>query len=287
MLNETIGKNIRKERLALNWTQERLAKTLCISHQIISKWENGIAAPDIRMLCSLSKIFGVSVDALCGMSVNDEAMMISEINGELNNADATYPYLMAKWESIESELFSHPLSDALYDAALKYLRFTHDRITSDAQLEEVNALILNVAERILDFSSNDHYRSYANLNLALYYHEQIRFAENEYKDIYSSKAKKCCDLVLYKDMPRLLYHRVGEPDGCDYMLKNISELLDCVMMECKNLNRYYKRKGDEVSAKSIISFWNGIEEKKVESPILSGGTSEYSSLTPYSPSFII
>lgn len=57
MVNEILGANIRKYRLAFNWTQEKLADILCVSHQVISKWENGIAAPDIAILCSLTRIF--------------------------------------------------------------------------------------------------------------------------------------------------------------------------------------------------------------------------------------
>ena len=68
MVNEILGANIRKYRLAFNWTQEKLADILCVSHQVISKWENGIAAPDIAILCSLTRIFNVSLDDLCGVS---------------------------------------------------------------------------------------------------------------------------------------------------------------------------------------------------------------------------
>ena len=43
-------------------TQKELAETLLVSPQTISKWENGIAAPDIAILCSLTRIFNVSLD---------------------------------------------------------------------------------------------------------------------------------------------------------------------------------------------------------------------------------
>ena len=68
MLNEFLGANIRKYRLIFNWTQENLADVLSVSHQVISKWENGIAYPDIATLCSLSRIFNVTLDELCGIT---------------------------------------------------------------------------------------------------------------------------------------------------------------------------------------------------------------------------
>lgn len=40
MVNEVLGRNIRKYRLELGWTQEKLAVVICVSHQVISKWES-------------------------------------------------------------------------------------------------------------------------------------------------------------------------------------------------------------------------------------------------------
>lgn len=76
MINEVLGKNIRRYRLGFNWTQEKLAEALCVSHQVVSKWENGLAAPDIDTLCSLTRIFNISLDELCGIGPNmiDEAV---------------------------------------------------------------------------------------------------------------------------------------------------------------------------------------------------------------------
>ena len=83
MVNENLGCNIRRERLALDWTQEKLADFLCVSHQVISKWENGIATPDIGALCSLAKIFKVSLDDLCGISSDDVGDLIKEIGNDI------------------------------------------------------------------------------------------------------------------------------------------------------------------------------------------------------------
>ena len=78
MINEVLGKNIRKHRLSRNWTQERLADVLRVSHQVISKWENGIAAPDIETLCSLKQIFCISLDELCGITAEKADILIEE-----------------------------------------------------------------------------------------------------------------------------------------------------------------------------------------------------------------
>lgn len=52
---------LRKEN---KMTQAELADTLNISRQAVSRWETGIAAPSTVNLLELSKIYGVSVDAI-------------------------------------------------------------------------------------------------------------------------------------------------------------------------------------------------------------------------------
>ena len=54
-------KDIRKKQ---NITQEQLAEMLAVSHQAISKWENGWTSPDIDNLVILSDLYDVSLDEL-------------------------------------------------------------------------------------------------------------------------------------------------------------------------------------------------------------------------------
>ena len=56
-----------------NLTQQELGDILCVSYQTISKWENGVAYPDISMLPQISGYFGVSVDVLLGLEPLDES----------------------------------------------------------------------------------------------------------------------------------------------------------------------------------------------------------------------
>lgn len=65
MLN--IGNRIKELRISQNITQEKLADHLSISYQAISKWENGLALPDLTLIPALSKFFGVSADYLLGI----------------------------------------------------------------------------------------------------------------------------------------------------------------------------------------------------------------------------
>ena len=69
----------------------------------------------------------------------------------------------------------------------------HDKIETDAQKKMVNAEILNVSERLLDFSRNDSYRSYANYNLAVYYSEQVNLKRSNEQDIKNAEKSKWSD----------------------------------------------------------------------------------------------
>jgi 2-polyprenyl-3-methyl-5-hydroxy-6-metoxy-1,4-benzoquinol methylase len=53
-------------------TQKELSNVLSVSMKTISKWETGVAHPDVSMLPMLSEYFGVSVDKLLGLVPLDE-----------------------------------------------------------------------------------------------------------------------------------------------------------------------------------------------------------------------
>ena len=64
-----LGKRIRQLRCKAGLTQEQLAGQLGIAPQSVSKWENAAAMPDITALPLLAEIFGVSIDDLFDLSV--------------------------------------------------------------------------------------------------------------------------------------------------------------------------------------------------------------------------
>lgn len=63
-----IGKKIKALRLQKGMTQEELANKLGMTSQAVSKWENGVTAPDIQLLPDLSVIFGVTIDELFALT---------------------------------------------------------------------------------------------------------------------------------------------------------------------------------------------------------------------------
>lgn len=68
MDNLKTGEVICKRRKELGLTQNQLAKTLNISFQAVSKWENNTAYPDIELLPKLAAALNTTIDSLLGYS---------------------------------------------------------------------------------------------------------------------------------------------------------------------------------------------------------------------------
>lgn len=59
-----IGEHIKQIRKTNDLSQEEFAEKLAVSRQAVSKWERGVALPDIENLMYISNLFDVSLDDL-------------------------------------------------------------------------------------------------------------------------------------------------------------------------------------------------------------------------------
>ena len=69
-----INEKLREYRTQSGLSQGKLAETLNVSRQAITKWESGNGMPDISNLKALSGVFNVSVDEL----LSEEARAIRQ-----------------------------------------------------------------------------------------------------------------------------------------------------------------------------------------------------------------
>ncbi|MBR2403814.1 MAG: helix-turn-helix domain-containing protein [Lachnospiraceae bacterium] len=74
-----LGSKIKALRLRAGMTQDMLAEELGVSFQTISKWENGVCAPDIMMLPKLSVYFGVTIDELFDLTTEQKLHRIENM----------------------------------------------------------------------------------------------------------------------------------------------------------------------------------------------------------------
>lgn len=62
----SLSGNICKLRKAHSMTQEQLAEALGVTFASVSKWERGVATPELSLIAEMADLFGVSLDALVG-----------------------------------------------------------------------------------------------------------------------------------------------------------------------------------------------------------------------------
>ncbi len=58
------GEQFKTIRSSMNLTQEQVAVQLNVSRQAVSNWENNKNLPDIEMVISIARVFGLSLDEL-------------------------------------------------------------------------------------------------------------------------------------------------------------------------------------------------------------------------------
>lgn len=69
----SLSQNISRLRKANSMTQEQLAEALGLTFASVSKWERGIATPDLNYIAEMADLFGVSMDALTGYHMQDSS----------------------------------------------------------------------------------------------------------------------------------------------------------------------------------------------------------------------
>jgi class 3 adenylate cyclase len=97
-----LGERIRKLREKRGFKQSDIAHALQISAQAVSKWERGENAPDISVLLDLSKLLGVSVDALLGRNEKsndtfEATVFCTALNGFAERSAKMPPGDVARW----------------------------------------------------------------------------------------------------------------------------------------------------------------------------------------------
>lgn len=83
MYKQKVGKFICEQRKLKNMTQKDFADKLNITDKAVSKWERGLAYPDIALLSSIAKIFDVSVSELLDGEKSDTNIESEKINNDI------------------------------------------------------------------------------------------------------------------------------------------------------------------------------------------------------------
>ena len=68
-MNLSLPSNISRLRKEHSMTQEQLAEALGVTFASVSKWERGVATPELNLIAEMANLFEVSLDALVGFEV--------------------------------------------------------------------------------------------------------------------------------------------------------------------------------------------------------------------------
>ena len=79
MRMKTIGEKIREYRRKADMTQEKLASAMNVTFQTVSKWETGVASPDLSLIVPLARLFHVSTDELLGVNETEPDKRYAEL----------------------------------------------------------------------------------------------------------------------------------------------------------------------------------------------------------------
>lgn len=123
-----ICNKIKQLRLHAGLTQDQLAGKLGISPQAVSKWENGIALPDITLLPALAGELGVSIDELFDLTVEQK---LHRIERRMDIEEEFSPAAFSEYEIfLKNQLDEHP-DDTKICSLLGQLY--HHRMVSDGR----------------------------------------------------------------------------------------------------------------------------------------------------------
>ncbi len=74
----SLSMNISKLRKENMMTQEQLAEALGVTFASVSKWERGVATPELGLIAEMADLFGVSMDVLVGYDVQSGSVTALE-----------------------------------------------------------------------------------------------------------------------------------------------------------------------------------------------------------------
>lgn len=117
-MNLSLHKNICKLRKEHSMTQEQLAEALGVTFASVSKWERGVATPELNLIAEMADLFEVSIDALIGYEFrnNDKQSVVARLKQYFHDRSNEDVYT-----DIEKALQRYPnYFDVVYNSARIY-----------------------------------------------------------------------------------------------------------------------------------------------------------------------
>lgn len=208
----TIGENIRNLRRSKDMTQEQLADKLGVTYQSVSRWENGLAYPDMELLPPLAQLFEVSIDTLLGMPEEEKNAKARKMIDDFCKATFETPTDFEKLKSMLSEIRRDGYNSAMWRL---WLETNVSVRNSKEMLPEFRLL----ADQILENNPKDNTTIEA----------MVVMEDDEHIEEFLKKYSYDIDL-LYDNLLRRRYQVRGEKDKYEVMKQyRNAELIDLLV----------------------------------------------------------
>ncbi len=231
-MNCNLGNNLKRLRLAKNYTQEQAAQMLNISPKSLSRWECGSTMPDVMILPEIARIYCITIDDLYrekSMAYENYALRllsVYESTHDLNdfmNAEREFSHLLKSKNYTMNDLrcyailYQYHMSDCKKMALKLFQKGLDMGIDNDPdtyhQIERQRMLMLsqtgenarNIEEQTANLTENPH-DFYNHINLLVAY----LFADENQKalDVYLAATKEFADRGLLHALGGDLYKRL-------------------------------------------------------------------------------
>lgn len=243
MLFSEVFKTHRK-RLGL--TQEDIAGMLSVTPQAVSKWETGIATPDISLLVPISRIFMITTDEL----LNNEAVDNIRIAEELDDTRDSDADILEKYERYVETLKKYPKSSDALARSIGMIATVLSSKLKDFDKERVGAFVSEAecfSRRLREncTSKNDVVYSHALLADVYMNAGEYRYAEEEIEYLpycRYGKARMMGNLRIKEKRydEALEFYRESISDAIVWLIWDIERSAQCIW-KSTNDNSYPMR----------------------------------------------
>lgn len=226
-MNVYIGENVKRLRTAKGLTQEELADFLDVSFQAVSKWERGLAYPDVETIPVIANYFGVTIDELMG---NSRIRAEERISGYLAEYDRLDLLCTAESQREKNALAKTAYAEFPYDWRIINM-YRHSLVCGrDAEdYGDTKPTIRFLCEKIISGCTDDYFRQCAVSSLLAI--SETREEEEKYLALLND------DFCILRGEERedIAFERGRFEEGLRHCQANLQEYLGWFLMKVDTL----------------------------------------------------
>ncbi len=221
-----IGEIIADLRKKNNMTQDALGKSLHVSAQAVSKWENGKSSPDIETISKIANLFNVDVLIFFKNELNSNDQLVIDNNVETNNMEFKEDVITNDIEfkedikkefifdeklnddielyinNVKPKLFTILTTSFIWGAISVYICnniFTYENITMFYKVFELTLIFLIVFSLIFHYSYNSLLKRIL-LKMKIYKRKRIKLSDELISTLFN---------IIYVPFVNVIYFTIA------------------------------------------------------------------------------